>query len=269
MDDEGGAGIDRLLGIMARLRDPQGGCPWDREQTLATIVPHTLEEAYEVADAIERGALDELPGELGDLLFQVVFYARIAEEAGLFAFADVVAAIADKLERRHPHVFGDAQVADAQAQTVAWEEHKRAERETRGAGPPAGALDGIAAGLPALTRAGKVQGRAARVGFDWPDIAPVWDKLAEEIDELRSAATAAPREQRRIDDELGDLLFTCVNLARHAGVEPEGALRRATARFERRFRHVESRLRAQGRTPQTATAAELDRLWEEAKRAPG
>ncbi len=257
---------------MARLRDPDGGCPWDLEQDFASIAPYTIEEAYEVADAIERDSMDELRDELGDLLLQVVFHSRMAEEAGHFAFADVVAAISDKMLRRHPHVFGDAEVSGSAAQTVNWEALKAAERAAKADGAPAGTLDGIPAGLPAMMRALKLQKRAARVGFDWPSLAPVWDKLDEEVAELRQAAAGPPTADRpaparrdRIEDELGDVLFVMVNLARHWDIDPDAALRRTNAKFERRFRRVEALLRAEGRTPQDADLAEMDRLWDQAK----
>lgn len=256
--------ISRLLQIMSRLRDPVHGCPWDRQQTFASIVPHTIEEAYEVADAIQREHFTELRDELGDLLFQVVFHAQMAAEAGRYDFDDIAGAIADKLTRRHPHVFGDDCVADAQAQSAAWERHKRAERRQRDGN--AGVLDGVARALPALVRAQKLQQRAAEVGFDWPSIEPVWGKIDEELAELRAEMKAGARVERR-RAELGDLLFACVNLARHMGVDPEQALREANGRFESRFRHVEGRIRATGRDPGDATLDEMDRYWDEAKRA--
>jgi len=252
------ADVDDLLNIMARLRDPAGGCPWDLEQTFETIAPYTLEEAYEVADAIERRALDELAGELGDLLFQVVFHARMAEEAGLFAFPDVVEAICDKMRRRHPHVFGDAQVESAEHQTRAWEAHKARER-----GGHASLLDGVTAALPALVRAEKLQRRVARAGFDWPDHAGPLAKCREELDELTLALEQGDYDERA--DELGDLLFSCVNLGRHTGIDAESALRRANARFERRFRHMEDRLADRGLKPADVDLTTLDALWEEAK----
>jgi MazG family protein len=257
--------IDRLRAIMAALRDPQRGCPWDREQTWATIAPHTLEEAYELADAIERGDVGHVRDELGDLLFQVVFQARIAEERGLFDFDAVAAAISDKLERRHPHVFGSATVSSAAEQTRAWEEHKAAER--RAAGSAVGTLDGVALGLPALTRAAKLGRRAAGVGFDWSRAADVFAKIDEECRELERALDGG--EAAAVEEELGDLLFSVAQFARHAGVDPEAALRRASAKFERRFRRMESWLAEQGRSPAGASADELETLWAKAKRAPG
>jgi MazG family protein len=252
--------IDRLLAIMARLRDPERGCPWDIEQDFATIAPYTIEEAYEVADAIERGDMEALKDELGDLLLQVVFHARMAEEAGLFAFDDVAAAIADKMVRRHPHVFGDAEIASVAAQNEAWEAHKTAERAARGAA--ASVLDGIALAYPALLRAAKVSKRAARIGFDWPDANSVIPKIAEEIAEVEAEIDAgAGREP--LEEEIGDLLFAVANLARKLDIEPETALRRATAKFERRFRHVEvlAGERGIGRDLDA-----LEALWQEVKR---
>lgn len=242
--------IERLTAIMARLRGPDG-CEWDRAQTFASIAPFTIEEAYEVADAIERGDMAELKDELGDLLLQVVFHSRIAEEAGAFAFADVAAAIGDKMERRHPHIFGDAATGGHHL----WEEVKAAERAEKGA---TSVLDGVATGLPALLRAEKVQKRAARVGFDWPDASGPRAKIDEELAEVAAATTPA-----EVTDEIGDLLFAVVNWARHQGVDPEAALRGATAKFERRFRAIET-------TAGTAFAgmslAEKEALWAAAKR---
>ncbi|MGQ0430365.1 MAG: nucleoside triphosphate pyrophosphohydrolase [Gammaproteobacteria bacterium] len=253
--------IERLLAIVARLRDPAGGCPWDREQDFRSIAPHTLEEAYEVADAIERGDLEALREELGDLLFQVAFHSQLAAEQGAFRFDDVVAAICDKLVRRHPHVFSDAQVADAGEQTRAWERFKAEERRAKGGGD--GALAGVPLALPALARARKLGARAAQAGFDWPDAAGPRAKIDEELAELERAAGS--QDPARLEAELGDLLFSVVNLARHLGVDPEAALRRANARFAERFAHLERALQAQGKPPAAATPAELDRLWEAAK----
>src|SRR3977135_1285650 len=249
----------RLLAIMARLRGPARGCPWDREQDFATIAPYTIEEAYEVADAIERGDMAALKGELGDLLFQVVFHARMAEEAGLFGFGDVAEAISDKMVRRHPHVFGDAEIASVAAQNEAWEAHKAAEREATG--DAGSVVDGGALALPALLRAAKISRRAARIGFDWPDARAVIPKIAEEIAEVEAelAAGAAPAA---LEEEIGDLLFAVANLARKLEVEPETALRRATAKFERRFRRVEALAAERG------IGADLDALeglWQEVK----
>jgi ATP diphosphatase len=253
--------MERLLAIMARLRAPQGGCPWDLEQTERSLVPHTLEEAYEVAEAIEHGTPQDLRDELGDLLFQVVFYARLAEERGAFDFHAVAEAISDKLVRRHPHVFGDARVRDAEHQTAAWERHKAAERKAKA---QHGALDGVSRALPALTRAQKLGRRAARVGFDWPDLEGVLAKLEEEIGEVRAELAAG--DTRRLADEVGDLLLTCANIARHVGVDAETALRGANHRFETRFRAMEARLAAEGRGVRETDAPALDRLWQAVKR---
>jgi ATP diphosphatase len=264
--------IDELLAIMARLRDRERGCPWDVEQTFATIAPYTIEEAYEVADAIDRGDLPGLKDELGDLLLQVVFHARMAEEQGAFAFADVVAAISDKMLRRHPHVFAGAQLEDAEAQSRAWDEHKRREREQSGH-DDASALAGISRGLPEWQRAVKLQHKAAKVGFDWPGPAPVIEKLHEEIDEVRAefaAVAADPADaaaRHRLEDEIGDLLFVCANLARHAKVDVGSALRRANLKFERRFRAMEALAAGDGTALEGLALEEQDRYWERAKRA--
>jgi ATP diphosphatase len=260
------ADIHSLLEIMSRLRDPQSGCPWDIEQTFATIAPYTIEEAYEVADAIDRGDLPALKDELGDLLLQVVFHARMAEEQGAFAFGDVVAAICDKMVRRHPHVFGEERVADVAAQSVAWEEHKRREREQ--VSEDRSVLAGIARGLPEWQRATKLQKRAATVGFDWPGPAPVIAKLHEEIDEVRAefaALEADPGARDRLEDEIGDVLFVCVNLARHAKVDFGAALRRANGKFERRFRRMEAFAAEAGIELATQPLEAQDALWERAK----
>jgi ATP diphosphatase len=259
--------IDRLLLIMTRLRDPERGCPWDREQNFATIAPYTIEEAYEVADAIERADMGSFKDELGDLLLQVVFHARMAEEIGLFAFDDVAAAICDKIVRRHPHVFGDVEIASVAAQNEAWEAHKAAEREARrrqnggAAGATHSVLDGVALALPALLRAAKISRRAARIGFDWDGARAVIPKIVEEIAEVEAEldGNAAPAA---LEEEIGDLLFAVANLARKLEVEPETALRRATAKFERRFRQVEvlAAERAIGRDLDA-----LEALWGEVK----
>lgn len=255
--------VDRLNAIMARLRAPVGGCPWDVEQTFETIAPYTLEEAYEVADAIERGDMDDLKSELGDLLFQVVFHARMAEEQGLFVFDDVANAIADKLERRHPHVFGDeAAKADGVAQKARWEDIKAAERKAKA---QHGVLDDVPVGLPALARAAKLTKRAARVGFDWPSTDEVFDKLHEEVAELRAEIAAGDLDKAR--GEVGDLLFVVANLARKLGVEPEDALRGSNAKFVRRFGFIEAELAKAGRTPEQSDLAEMDGLWDAAKAA--
>ncbi|MEE2981602.1 MAG: nucleoside triphosphate pyrophosphohydrolase [Pseudomonadota bacterium] len=258
--------IDQRLDVMARLRDPENGCPWDVEQTFATIAPYTIEEAYEVADAINDEDWPALVDELGDLLFQVVFYAQMAREAGRFDFSAIAAGAVDKMVRRHPHVFEDSEIATAEAQTHAWEAHKAEERgakaEAEGRAPSA--LDGVTRALPALIRAIKLQNRAARVGFDWPTLPPVIHKIEEEIAEVRGELSDGATPDR-LADEIGDLLFACVNLARHAGVDPEAALRQGNTKFERRFRRIEARLAEDGRGPDDSDLAEMDRLWDRAK----
>jgi len=257
-------GIERLLEIMTTLRDPVRGCPWDREQSFATIVPHTIEEAYEVADAIDRGDMDELCDELGDLLFQVVFYAQMAKEAGHFDFSAVVEAIVSKLTRRHPHVFADARVGNAAQQSEEWERHKAAERAAKAATASPSVLDGVSLALPALSRAVKLQRRAARVGFDWRELTEVLDKVAEELEEVR-VEVAAGAGHERMSHEIGDLLLASSNLARFAGIDPESALREANGRFERRFRRIEDWLAEQGRDPERSNLAEMEQLWRRAK----
>lgn len=257
--------VSELQRIMRQLRDPADGCPWDREQTFLSIVPHTLEEAYEVAETIETGQFDELPAELGDLLFQVIFYCQLAEEEGRFGFADVVTAICEKLTQRHPHVFAPASASALDTSEVAaiWEQRKAEERMAKNAPSE---MDQIANALPALSRAAKVQKRAARVGFDWPEIKGAWDKIAEELDELREAIEQ--RENRlRLEDEFGDVLFSAVNVGRHLGLEPESCLRRATAKFERRFRRLEADMAAQGSDLAKASLEQLDAAWAAAKKA--
>lgn len=254
--------IHRLLSIMAQLRDPATGCPWDKEQTFKSIVPHTLEEAYEVADAIEREDHLALRDELGDLLFQVVFYAQLAKEQQLFDFNDVVTSISDKLERRHPHVFADVVITDAQAQTVHWEQLKAQERKAKMSGTTPSALDGIAQTLPALNLAQKIQKRAAQVGFDWPSYDGVMDKVREELAELVADWDDAAKRQ----DELGDVLFTCVNLARHAQTDAETALRHANRKFTQRFRAMEQLLSAEGNPIATASNAEKEAAWQQIKK---
>jgi len=270
--------IHRLLTIMSRLRDPESGCPWDRAQTYKSIVPHTLEEAYEVAETIEQEDLDALCDELGDLLFQIVFFAQLAKEESRFDFEDVVKAISDKMERRHPHVFADAHVAkmhfdSEQAQTRHWEELKQQERETKAeqdnplVGESASTrqlasqLDGIARSLPALSLARKVQSRAAQVGFDWPEVDGVFHKLQEEICELQEAWG----DETARADEMGDLLFTCVNLARHAGVDPEQVLRQANGKFERRFRGMETVAHHESSSLEEMSANQLESCWQQVK----
>lgn len=251
-------GMPRLLEIMRRLRDPKTGCPWDIEQTFSSIAPYTLEEAHEVGDAIERQAWDELPGELGDLLFQVVFHAQMARDAGMFGFDDVVKAIADKMVARHPHVFGDeSRDKTPEQQTVDWEKIKADERGA------ARVLDGVALGLPALTRAVKLQKRAARVGFDWPSTDEVVAKIVEEAGELVEAR--AELTQDEVTEEFGDLLFVLANLARHLQVDPEAALRAANTKFTRRFGRIEDWLRDAGKAPADSDLAEMDALWNRAK----
>jgi len=258
--------IADLLAVMAALRTPGSGCPWDLAQDFKTIAPYTIEEAYEVADAIETGDRAALKEELGDLLLQVVYHARMAEEEGAFDFADVADAIARKMIRRHPHVFGSAEERAAGAAPGFWERIKAEERADRASARRASALDGIPAALPALTRAVKLQDKAARVGFDWPSLEPVLEKLEEELAELRQAAAgSAGADRGRIAEELGDVLFVLANVARHLEVDPEGALRATNEKFVRRFRRVEEGLAARGRTPAQSTLEEMDRLWDEAK----
>jgi MazG family protein len=261
--------LARLLAVMAWLRDRQHGCPWDIDQTFRTIAPYTIEEAYEVADAIERNDMPALKEELGDLLLQVVYHSQMASEmapnAGAFRFEDVAAAIADKMVDRHPHVFGDLKIADADAQTVSWEARKAAERVKKGGEQPAGALDGVARALPALLRAEKIQKRAARVGFDWTTIGPVIDKIEEELGEFRAEIEAGKTDPARVTDELGDVLFAVANLARHCKVDPEAALRSTNDKFEKRFRYVEQQLALQGKKPAEATLEEMEALWQDAK----
>jgi ATP diphosphatase len=255
--------LDELLDIMRALRDKETGCPWDLQQDFRSLAPYAIEEAYEVADAIERGDFDDLRDELGDLLLQVVFHAQLAQERGLFTFDDVAAAINGKMLRRHPHVFGDESVADVEAQTAAWEDHKKREREAK-SGADASALSGISGGLPEWQRATKLQKRAATVGFDWPDVEGVFAKLHEEIEEVRVEFSKG-RGHEALEDEIGDILFVCVNLARHAKVDFGSALRRANAKFERRFRAMESIAEENGTALDQLTLAEQETLWQQAK----
>lgn len=251
----------RLAAIMARLRTPGTGCPWDLEQTFDTIVPYTIEEAHEVADAIARRAWDELPAELGDLAFQVVFHARMAEEQGLFDLADVLKAVCDKMIARHPHVFGtESNAKSAAQQTLDWEKIKATERAGRS---ERGTLDGVAMGLPALSRALKLQNRAARVGFDWESADDVLDKLVEEAKEVAEARDSLGPEE--LQEEYGDLMFVMVNLGRHMGLDPEACLRAANRKFTNRFAHIERRLAETGRRPADSTLEEMDALWNEAR----
>jgi ATP diphosphatase len=254
-------GIEQLLEIMKRLRDPEGGCPWDIEQTFETIAPYSIEEAYEVEDAIKRGDMTDLQSELGDLLFQSVFQSQIAADKGLFDFQDVAKTIAAKMIDRHPHVFGDqSNQKSPEQQTIDWEEQKAAERTRRG---ETRVLDGVAMGLPALMRAQKLQNRAARVGFDWPDVSHVIDKVVEEAGELVEARDTKTPED--VYEEYGDLLFVMVNLGRHLGLESEEALRAANEKFIRRFNAVEDDLKTMGKAPKDSDLAEMDALWDKAK----
>lgn len=260
--------IARLIELMARLRTPGSGCPWDLQQNFRTIAPYTIEEAYEVADAIARGDLNEgLADELGDLLLQVVFHARMAEEEGRFAFGDVVLAITEKLIRRHPHVFGDAKNLAPEQVKELWAKIKQQEKEQARAANPdrvkSAVLDGVPVALPALSRAQKFQDKAAKIGFDWPDVQPVIDKIREEIVE----AEAVLGDKEKAAEEIGDLLFAVTNLARHAGVDAESALRQANAKFERRFASIEAALKARGKKPEDSTLEEMDALWNAAKKA--
>jgi len=292
MTSEARKSIDDLLAVMAALRTPGTGCPWDLEQTFRSIAPYTIEEAYEVADAIDKGDMAALKDELGDLLLQVVYHARMAEEQGAFAFADVAGAITAKMLRRHPHVFGTPEQRAAGAAPGFWERIKAEERAEKAAPPELGAaphpnplpasgerghvasgergsvLDGVPVGLPALTRAVKLQNKAAKVGFDWPSLRPVLYKLKEELGELEHAIAAGSLGQgkpEQVEEEFGDLLFVIANVARHLKLDPEGALRAANHKFTRRFHAIERKLAEQGKTPEQSTLAEMDALWDEAK----
>ncbi len=258
--------MDRLVEIMATLRNPNGGCPWDVEQTFATIAPHTIEEAYEVADAIEQNDMDSLKDELGDLLFQSVFHAQMAKELNEFSFDDVVNGVIDKMIRRHPHVFGDQSINTADEQTVSWEDIKATERATKLGAADESALAGLTNGLPALIRAEKLQKRAARVGFDWPEVASVFDKLREETSELQVEIDTDGGEAR-LTDELGDLLFVCVNLARKLNIDAETALRGANSKFETRFRHMERALKGTGRGLKGMELDAMEEAWQGTKKA--
>ena len=254
--------IDQLLEIMTRLRDPENGCPWDIEHNFKTIAPYTIEEGYEVADAIEKGDMAALKEELGDLLFQVVYHAEMAREISEFDFEDVVKAVSDKMVRRHPHVFGDDKnIKSADQQTKAWEDHKAKERDDKGHS----ILDDVPVALPALVRDEKLQKRAARVGFDWPEISHVLDKIEEEIAELRAEIAKTPAPQEKVTDELGDILFALVNLARWLKVDPEDALRGTNAKFVSRFQFIEKELAAEGKTLADVSLDEMEVLWNKAK----
>ncbi|WP_058913519.1 nucleoside triphosphate pyrophosphohydrolase [Entomohabitans teleogrylli] len=255
--------IARLMTIMQRLRDPQSGCPWDKEQTFASIAPYTLEETYEVLDAIAREDFDDLRGELGDLLLQVVFYAEMAREQGRFDFSDVCDAISDKLERRHPHIFSDAVAGDSPAALARWEAIKSAERSAK---DQHSALDDIPLALPALMRAHKIQKRVAAVGFDWESLGPVVDKVHEELDEVMHEAQQAVVDAEKLEEEIGDLLFATVNLSRHLGSKAEVALQKANRKFERRFRQVEQLIAAQGIKMDQASLAQMEAAWQQVKR---
>jgi len=259
--------LGRLLEIMARLRDPEGGCPWDVEQTFRTIAPYTIEEAYEVTEAIEQGDMAALKDELGDLLLQVVFHARMAEETDTFDFEDVAKFIGDKMIRRHPHVFGEEKVATVAAQSASWEAFKAQERAAKASagGGTHSALDGVTVGLPALARALKLQKRAARVGFDWPEAVQVFDKIDEELSEIKEEIDDGGNPDR-VEDEIGDLLFVVVNLARHLHVDPETALRHANGKFERRFRAMEQALAADDRPFEQHTLEDMEAAWQTVKR---
>lgn len=257
--------MDRLLDIMAALRDPTTGCPWDIEQDFETIVPYTIEEAYEVADAIARQDMESLRDELGDLLFQSVFHAQMATEAGAFTFRDVVKAISDKMERRHPHVFGNLAIEDAEQQSQAWEDQKAAERQrkSRNTDAKASILDDVPVALPALKRAQKLGKRMQRVGFDWPDTLSITEKIIEELDELRAELTTG--DMARLKEELGDLLFTVAQIGRRLGIDPEDALQKGNLKVERRFRALENQVRLDGQDIEKISISELETYWQQAK----
>jgi ATP diphosphatase len=259
------AALHRIIDIMVRLRDPETGCPWDAKQTFETIAPYTIEEAYETADAINRGNLDDIRDELGDLLLQVIFQARIAEEAGQFDLADIADSISDKMIKRHPHIFNDnAERLTAEGQKALWEDIKADERAAKGKG---GVLDDVAAGLPPMLRALKLQKRAARVGFDWPDFQQLRDKLDEELGELQAELEQQERDTKRIEDEVGDILFVAVNIARKAGIDPETALLSCNNKFEKRFRYIEENIDKYGKNIESASLDEMEQLWQEAKQS--
>lgn len=258
--------IARLIEIMAALRTPRTGCPWDLEQDFKSIAPYTIEEAYEVADAIERGDMDDLKEELGDLLLQVVYHARMASESGLFDFGDVVEAITTKMINRHPHVFGDERARNAGMAKGMWERIKTEEKRSRGKQGNFRQLDGVPDALPALTRAFKLQSKAAKVGFDWQKVDPVLDKIGEETDELRAALSSGSKDE--MENEIGDLLFSVTNLARHLGVNPEQALSRTNSRFVKRFSHIEDTLAAEGKNIAEVPLEDMEMLWQQAKKLP-
>lgn len=255
--------LQKLLDIMEKLRDPKEGCAWDVEQTFETIAPYTIEEAYEVAEAIDNKDMDGLKDELGDLMFQAVFHARMAEEAGHFNFSDVIDAISDKMIRRHPHVFGDEKYRDAEEQTVAWEEQKALERAEK---KQKSILEGVTVGLPALTRAVKLQKRAARVGFDWPNTSGAIDKLNEEMLELSEELTEKQQDQEKIEEEFGDMMFVYANLARHLKIDPEQALKKANSKFTRRFNKIEQEIENKQSSFEKYSLEDLEELWDKAKK---
>lgn len=260
--------IQQLLGIMRALRDPDSGCPWDLEQNFQSLIPYTIEEAYEVADAIERNNLDDIKSELGDLLFQIVFYSQLATEQQAFDFNDVTQAISDKLIRRHPHVFADAKITDAKAQTKEWEKFKQQERKAK-VGENSSSLshlDDVSRTLPSLMRAEKLQKRAAREGFDWPTVKGVIAKVYEELNEVQQEFDAEVQEQKKLEDEIGDLFFSCINLSRHMGVDAEQSLRKANLKFERRFRALEKKVKCNGLQVSDMNTDELEKLWQEVKK---
>ncbi|GAB5379146.1 MAG: nucleoside triphosphate pyrophosphohydrolase [Aliiglaciecola sp.] len=256
--------VDRLLRVMEQLRDPQSGCPWDKQQTFESIVPHTIEEAYEVADAIENGDMQDVKDELGDLLFQIVFYAQLGVEQNHFDFEAIAGAVADKLIRRHPHVFANQAVDDLE---LSWEAIKRQEREEKGGLVDGSILANVPKGLPPITRAHKLQTKCAKVGFDWPDVAPVLAKVEEELDEVKAELKTNPLDQNRIEEEIGDLLFAIVNLSRHAKVDAYSALRKANAKFEKRFRAVENDFSEKNVSLQDASLEEMEAVWQSIKQS--
>jgi len=261
------ASVEELLSIMRKLRDPDNGCPWDREQTFASIAPYTIEEAYEVADAIQRDDMPHLCEELGDLLFQVVFHAQMAAESGFFDFEDVVSSIVTKMRRRHPHVFGNEQIADAREQTLAWEQHKESERQQKKSiNTNHSILDGVPITLPGLTRAVKLQKRAARVGFDWTSVTPIFEKIVEELNEVKHEVDHQAA-RKLVEEEIGDLFFAVANLARHLDIDPETAVRRSNNKFEQRFKSVEKLAGEQNRQVAHMSLDEMEELYQQVKRS--